>query len=138
MICRDVLGGNVFHTRKELAELTATFMAAFNSNDLDGVMAHFADDGVYEEFNAREHRGVDAVRAAFAPQFAGQFGEMKFLDEDLMVDAEAGKVMASWRCTLESKGQPTSWRGLDAMTFNSDGKITHKLTYAKAKAPLFE
>jgi hypothetical protein len=46
--------------------------------------------------------------------------------------------MASWRCTLEVKGEPTSWRGLDAMTFDADGKITHKLTYAKTKAPLFE
>ena len=63
---------------------------------------------------------------------------MKFIDEDLMVDPVAGKVMASWRCTLEVKGQPTSWRGLDAMTFDDDGKITHKLTYAKTKAPLFE
>lgn len=126
------------HTRDSLAATTASFMNAFNTNDLDGVMAHFADDGVYEEFNGNRLEGLDAVRAAFAPQFSGAFGEMKFLDEDLMVDAEAGKVMASWRCTLEVKGQPASWRGLDAMTFDADGKITHKLTYAKAKAPLFE
>lgn len=126
------------HTRESLAAVTASFMNAFNTNDLDGVMAHFAADGVYEEFNGRLAEGADAVRAALAPQFEGAFGEMKFLDEDLMVDPEAGKVMASWRCTLEMKGQPTSWRGLDAMTFDADGKVTHKLTYAKAKAPLFE
>jgi len=126
------------HTRASLAEVTATFMAAFNSNDLDGVVSAFADDGMYEEFNGVVHTGPEAVRAAFAPQFEGRFGEMKFLDEDLIVDAEAGKVMASWRCTLEAKGQPTSWRGLDAITFNDAGQVTHKLTYAKAKAPLFE
>lgn len=126
------------HTRESLAEVTAAFMSAFNEMDLDGVMSAFADDGIYEEFNGRESKGPDAVRAAFAPQFDGAFGPMKFIDEDLMIDPEAGKVMASWRCTLESKGQPTSWRGLDAMTFNDDGKITHKLTYAKAKSPLFE
>ena len=126
------------HTRESLAETTAAFLAAFNNNDLDGVMAHFADDGVYEEFNGAEHKGPDAVRAAFAPQFDGAFGAMKFIDEDLMVDPVAGKVLASWRCTLEVKGQPTSWRGLDAMTFNDDGQVTRKLTYAKTKAPLFE
>jgi len=125
------------HTRESLAQTTADFMNAFNTNDLDGVMSHFANDGVYEEFNGKRSAGLDAVRAAFAPQFDGQFGEMKFIDEDLMIDAVAGKVMASWTCTLELKGAPTAWRGLDAMTFNSDAKITHKLTYAKAKAPLF-
>lgn len=126
------------HTRESLAERTAAFLAAFNAMDLDDVMSHFADDGIYEEFNGRESKGPDAVRAALAPQFDGVFGDMKFIDEDLMIDTETGKVMASWRCTLDIKGEPTSWRGLDAMTFNTDGKITHKLTYAKTKAPLFE
>ena len=125
------------HTRESLAEITADFLAAFNTNDLDAVMAHFAADGVYEEFNGKRSVGPEAVRAALTPQFEGAFGEMKFIDEDLIVDADTGKVMASWTCTLEIKGQPTSWRGLDAMTFNEDGKVTHKLTYAKAKAPLF-
>lgn len=124
-------------TRDELAAITAEFLDAFNANDLDETMSFFADDGIYEEFNGNTNRGREAVRAAFAPQFAGAFGDMKFLDEDLIVDAEAGKVMASWTCSLEVKGQPTSWRGLDAITFDERGKITHKLTYAKAKVPLF-
>jgi uncharacterized protein (TIGR02246 family) len=124
-------------TRDELASITANFLDAFNTNDLDKTMSFFADDGVYEEFNGVANKGLDAVRAAFAPQFDGAFGEMRFLDEDLIVDAQARKVMASWTCTLQVKGQPASWRGLDAMTFDEDGKITHKLTYAKAKSPLF-
>lgn len=125
------------HTRDELATITADFMSSFNSGDLELMLSFFAEDGVYEEFNGAMNRGVDAVRAAFAPQFEGAFGEMKFLDEDLIVDADAGKVMASWTCSLEVKGQPTAWRGLDVITYDSDGKVTHKLTYAKAKAPLF-
>ena len=124
-------------TRDELATITADFLGAFNDNDLDKTMSFFAADGVYEEFNGTANKGLDAVRSAFEPQFSGAFGEMRFLDEDLIVDSEARKVMASWTCTLEVKGQPTSWRGLDAMTFDETGKITHKLTYAKAKAPLF-
>lgn len=126
------------HTRESLAKATATFLAAFNSMDLDGVLAQFADDGIYEEFNGNESKGLDAVRSALTPQFEGAFGDMMFIDEDLMIDPVAGKVMASWRCTLVVKGEPTSWRGLDAMTFDAHGKITHKLTYAKAKVPLFE
>ncbi len=125
------------HTRDSLMAATADFLAAFNANDLDRVVSFFAPDGIYEEFNGATSRGPEAVRAAFAPQFDGAFGEMKFLDEDLIVDAEAGKVMASWTCTLEVKDRPTSWRGLDAITFDDEGRITHKLTYAKAKVPLF-
>ena len=125
------------HTRASLMAITADFMAAFNDNDLDRMMAFFAPDGIYEEFNGTINQGTEAVRAAFAPQFDGAFGEMKFIDEDLIVDAESGKVMASWTCTLESKGQPLAWRGLDAITYDDAGRITHKLTYAKAKAPLF-
>jgi ketosteroid isomerase-like protein len=125
------------HTREELAAITADFLDAFNRNDLDAMMSHFAPDGIYDEFNGTRSQGIDAVRAAFAPQFSGAFGEMKFIDEDLIVDAEAGKVMASWRCTLDVKGEPTGWRGLDAITFDDNGRITHKLTYAKTKVPLF-
>ena len=73
----------------------------------------------------------------FEPQFNGAYGEMKFLDEDLFADAEAGKVMTSWRCTLSIKGEPTSWRGLDLLHFKGD-KLVQKLTYAKTKVPLFQ
>lgn len=123
--------------RSALAELTRRFLDAFNRNDLDGVMAFFADDGSYEELNGRCSVGKEAIRRAFEPQFAGAFGEMRFDEEELVVDEEAGKVMTSWRCRLELDGKPTSWRGLDLLHF-VNGKLARKLTYAKAKAPLFE
>ena len=123
--------------RDELIDLTRRFVDAFNREDLDAVMAFFADDAVHDEFNGRRNVGKDAIRAAFQPQFSGAFGAMRFLDEDLFADAESGKVMASWRCTLAIKGEPTSWRGLDLLYF-ADGKIAAKLTYAKARAPLFQ
>ena len=124
-------------TRRRLAELTRRFVTAFNDNDLDAVLACFAADGVYDEFNGTRNRGRDAIRAALLPQFTGRYGTMRFIEDDLFVDAEAGKVMASWRCTLELKGQPTSWRGLDLMCFEGDA-LVRKSTYAKTKAPLFE
>jgi len=123
--------------REELTEITRRFLDAFNREDLDAVMEFFADDGIYDEFNGKRNVGKAAIRAAFVPQFTGAFGTMRFLDEDLFVDVAAGKVMASWRCTLTVKGQPTSWRGLDLLHF-ADGKVVQKLTYAKAKYPLFE
>jgi len=123
--------------RERLRDLTSRFMAAFNCNDLDTVMSFFSENAVYDEFNGQHNQGIPAIRAAFTPQFSGAFGTMKFLDEDLFIDADTGKVMASWRCTLAVKGQPTSWRGLDLLHFKGD-KLIRKITYAKAKAPLFE
>lgn len=123
--------------RQRLLELTNDFMTAFNRNDLDAVMSFFTDDAVYDEFNGKLNQGKAAIRAAFTPQFSGAFGNMQFLDEDLFLDVETGKVMASWRCTLTVKGEPTAWRGLDLLHFQGD-KLVRKITYAKAKAPLFE
>ena len=123
--------------RERLTELTRRFMRAFNENDLDTVMSFFSDDGIYDEFHGRESRGKEAIRAAFEPQFTGAFGEMRFLDDDLFIDPESGKVMASWTCTLELDGKPTCWRGLDLLHFRGD-ELVRKLTYAKAKAPLFQ
>jgi ketosteroid isomerase-like protein len=124
-------------TREELIDQAACFVDAFNRNDLDAVMGHFAADAIYDEFNGRRHAGLEAIRAAFVPQFTGAYGEMKFIDEDLFVDTETGKVMASWRCTLSIKGRATAWHGLDLMYFK-DGKLVAKSTYAKAASPLFE
>ena len=123
--------------RTELASLTANFLDAFNRADLDATMAYFRADAVYDEFNGSRNQGLEAVRAAFQPQFDGAFGEMKFLDEDQFIDAETGKVLAAWRCTLVVKGEPTSWRGLDLLHFEGD-KVVYKGTYAKAKALLLE
>lgn len=123
--------------RQLLHHLTTRFIEAFNRNDLDTVMSFFTDDAVYDEFNGKRNEGKAAIRAAFTPQFTGAFGSMQFRDEDLFIDSDTGKVMASWRCTLSVKGQPTSWRGLDLLHFRGE-KLVQKLTYAKAKVPLFQ
>lgn len=123
--------------RQLLHHLTTRFMEAFNCNDLDTVMSFFTDDAVYDEFNGKRNEGKAAIRTAFTPQFTGAFGSMQFLDEDVFIDSDTGKVMASWRCTLSVKGQPTSWRGLDLLHFRGE-KLVQKLTYAKAKVPLFQ
>lgn len=72
------------------------------------------------------------MRAAFAPQFAGAFGVIRFETEDLFVDPVSGKALIRWLCTLERGGRKRGWRGLDILRV-VDGKITEKLTYAKAE-----
>lgn len=121
--------------REKLAELVVQFTEAFNREDLDGVMSFMAEDAVYDEFNGTLNRGTAAIRAAFEPQFRGDYGKLRFLTEDLFVDAGAGKALIRWRCTLETKRGPAAWRGLDILHVEN-GRITEKLTYAKTKVPL--
>ena len=123
-------------SRRDLERWTRDFTQAFNDNDLERVMSYFAPDGVYDQFNDEAAEGRAAVRAAFEPQFKGDFGEMRFDEEDFFVDPEARKSLISWMCSLDTKGGRAGWRGLDILVFDEVGKIVRKATYAKAKTPL--
>ena len=123
--------------RATLADLVVRFTECFNQNDLEGVMALMAEDAVYEEFTGVINRGKAAIRAAFVPQFRGDFGKMRFEAEDLFVDTATGKALIRWVCTLETKRGPAGWRGLDILHVEH-GLVTQKLTYAKAKVPLLD
>src|SRR5712692_10049110 len=101
--------------RSTLVDLVIRFTDAFNREDLDGVMAFMADDAIYDEFTGTRNQGKAAIRAAFEPQFRGDYGKMRFVTEDLFVDATAGKALIRWLCTLETKRGPSAWRGLDIL-----------------------
>jgi len=119
-------------TQAELEDLVRRFTDAFNRDDLDAVMAFFAHDAVYDQLDGARASGLGEIRAAFAPQFAGAFGRIRFESEDLFADAGSGKALIRWLCTLERDGRVRGWRGLDVVHVR-DGRITHKLTYAKAE-----
>ncbi len=118
----------------QLADAARRFTHAFNENDLDGVMKWFAEASVYDQFDGKQARGLGEIRSAFEPQFAGAFGVMKFIEDELFVDADERKVMISWACSIETKEGTVSWRGLDLLGFDERLRITRKSTYAKAKA----
>jgi len=123
------------HDRATLEELVVRFTDAFNHDDLDAVMAMMTEDACYDEFN--EHRSHDKaeIRKALEPQFRGDFGKIRFHPEDIVVDAEAGKALVRWLCTLEGSDGMKGWRGLDVLHFEGDlVKVKH--TYAKAVVPL--
>ena len=123
--------------RATLADLVVRFTECFNANHLEGVLALMTDDAVYEEFTGVISRGKAAIRAAFVPQFRGDFGKMRFETEDLFVDATTGKALIRWVCWLETKRGPAGWRGLDILHVEH-GLVKQKLTYAKAKVPLLD
>jgi ketosteroid isomerase-like protein len=122
---------------RALEAFVIRFTECFNANDLEGVLALMTEDAVYEEFTGVINRGKAAIRAAFVPQFRGDFGKMRFDAEDLFVDATSGKALIRWVCRLETKRGPAGWRGLDILHVEN-GLVTQKLTYAKAKVPLLD
>lgn len=121
--------------RGELVERVRAFVDAFNRRDLDAVMHFFAEGAVYDELTGARHVGKAAVRAAFVPQFRGDYGPIIFDEEDLFVDEIAGKALVSWVCRLE--GKAGGWRGLDVFCFEDD-LIVEKRTYTKADVPKIE
>ncbi len=141
-------------SRTELRELVLRFTEAFNRDDLDGVMAYFADDALYGTFDGVDARGKPAIRAAFEPQFRGDFGRIRFIEEDLLVDDSSAKAVIRWVCHHDIPaerapgltgmkqlfyrtvyGRSFGWQGLDVLHFSS-GLIVEKRTYARAKLPL--
>jgi len=62
--------------RRGLETLVLRFCEAFNRDDLDAVMEYFAEDALYETFEGRLCRGKEEIRAAFEPQFRGDFGRI--------------------------------------------------------------
>lgn len=140
-----------------IAALLDAFTAAFNRNDLDAVMAAFAEDAEYRPGDGSTHRGRAAIRQAFAPQFAGAFGAMRFDPEDQLVDEAARKAALRWICRHDFSGAHgrkvprllklalrarhgtrLGWHGVDVFHFDAAGKITGKYTYANYDRPKLE
>ena len=139
---------------RSIAARLDDFTAAFNRSDLDAVIAAFADDAEYLPGDGRTHRGRAAIRAAFAPQFGGAFGAMRFDLLDRLIDEPARKATLRWICRHDLSGPHArraapllrwlvrarhgarvGWHGVDVFHFDAAGKITGKYTYANYTRP---
>ena len=123
--------------RDQLIQLTNDFVDAFNRMNLDDVVSFFADDGIYEDSTGGRHIGHDAIRAAFEPLVGGSRGSIRFDGEDVFVETDTGKVLASWRLNLDKDGEVSVIRGIDILEFEAD-KLKKKMAYMKADKPHLE
>ncbi|MBL77339.1 MAG: hypothetical protein CL763_10525 [Chloroflexi bacterium] len=123
--------------RDELIQLTNAFVDAFNRMNLDDVVDFFAEDGVYEDSTGGRHIGHDAIRTAFAPLVGGSRGNIRFDGEDVFVETDTGKVLASWRLNLDKDGEVSVIRGIDILEFEAD-KLKKKMAYMKVDKPHLE
>lgn len=138
-----------------VAEIIDSFVKAFNENDLDRVMTHFAEDAVYLPGNGVERVGRAAIRKEFEPQFSGAYGAMRFDEHDRLIDETSRKAAIRWVCRHDlTHAKPTTlalriqrvivgavvgnrfgWEGLDVFHFDPAGKIKGKFTYANYTRP---
>jgi ketosteroid isomerase-like protein len=123
--------------RAELLALTDKFVDAFNRMSLDDVVSTFSEDGVYEDSTGGRHVGHEAIRTAFEPLVGGSKGKIRFDGEDVFVEVETGKVLASWKLNLENEGNVSVIRGLDVLIFEGE-KLTNKMAYMKVDKPHIE
>lgn len=132
-----------------LNDRISKFEAAFNANDLEGVMAFFSDAAIYEPGDGRTHRGKAEIRAAFDPQFDASLGTMRFEELDRLIDAEHRKAAVRWVCRHDitrarPRGLPMAlrriavmltvgprfgWIGADVFHFDAENRITAKFSY---------
>ena len=119
----------------EAMEMLRSIAAAFDAHDLDGIMAHFADDAVFESPRGpdrwgRRFVGKEAVRQAFAGRFSG-IPDVRYRDDDHFVDGDRGA--SEWTLSgTTTDGERLEIRGCDLWTIR-DGRIVKKDSYWKIR-----
>lgn len=131
------------------------YMEAFNANDLDRVMTHFAEDAIYWPGDGSEHHGLAAIRRELAPQFGGEYGSMFFDEHERLFDDAARKAVVRYVCRHDlagfrsaslvpwlrriavslTIGRRFGWEGVDVFHFDAAGKIHRKWTYSNYSRP---
>jgi ketosteroid isomerase-like protein len=110
---------------------------AFNRHDLDAIMAHFADDAVFESPRGPDRWGTrfegrTAVREGLARRFAG-IPDVHYGDARHFVAGDRGA--SEWTLTgTTTDGERLEVRGCDLWEFR-DGLIVRKDSYWKRIDP---
>ena len=108
---------------------------AFDTHDLDGIMARFADDAVFDGPRGSEKWGTrfsgrEAIRQAFAARFAG-IPDVRYRDDSHFVDGDRGA--SEWTLSgTTSDGERIEVRGCDLWTFR-DGAVVKKDSFWKIR-----
>jgi ketosteroid isomerase-like protein len=118
-----------------MVDVLRAIATAFDTHDLDAIMAHFADDAVFESPRGSEpwgtrFSGKAAVREAFAGRFAG-IPDVRYQRDRHFVDGDRGA--SEWTLSgTTSDGQQIEVRGCDLWTFDED-RVVLKDSYWKIR-----
>jgi ketosteroid isomerase-like protein len=113
------------------AHLIERHDAAWNTQDLDAVMACYTDDVVFQNHTAGEEpvMGSDAVRAHIGGIFA-RWPDLRFSSRRLYLSD--GSCTSEWTARATTgDGRAIEWDGVDVMPIR-DGRIARKDVYSTA------
>lgn len=121
-------------SRQELKTAMDKWNESWERYDLDGVMALFHDDIIFDNWTGGQARGKENLKKGWDAWFKNNQG-FKFTPEDTFIDVDDQKILYQWRLDWPSsekgyEGKPETRRGVDIIHFK-DGKIFRKLTYSK-------
>ena len=121
-------------SRNEIEKALKQWNLAWDKHDLEGVMALFHEEVVFDNWTGGKIRGKEALRKAWNPWFANH-GNFRFVEEETFIDEKEQKVLYRWSLEWPSfesgnEGKPEKRRGVDVIHFE-DGKIINKFTYSK-------
>ena len=108
---------------------------AFDQHDLEGIMAHFADDAVFDGPRGTDpwgtrFVGAEQIREGFAARFSG-IPDIRYQQDEHFVDGDRGA--SEWILSGTTiDGQRIEVRGCDLWTFR-DGMIVKKDSYWKIR-----
>ena len=109
---------------------------AFNRNDIDAVMSHFADDAVFDhgagpDVHGKRFSGTSEIRAVFEGLFTS-VESVHWETLDARIAGDKAYCEFRRRATLKS-GEAQDFLALDVLTFRGN-KIVHKDTYFKNRS----
>lgn len=116
-------------------QMLRSIAAAFDAHDLDGILAHFADDAVFESPRGpdpwgRRFVGKEEVGRAFAGRFSG-IPDVRYQQDDHFVEGDRGA--SEWTLSGTTvDGERLEIRGCDLWTIR-DGLIVKKDSYWKIR-----
>lgn len=118
---------------EEFERVFEEWLGAWNSQDLDAVIALFAEDAVFESWNGMRVEGREGIGKAWRAWFDGD--PFEFSVEELFFDEVSQRAAFAWVYEgpgtggAREPGRETR-RGVDLIRFE-DGKIVRKTTYSK-------
>lgn len=116
-------------------ETLAAVLDGFNRHDLDAILAHFADDAVFESPRGPDpwgtrYVGKDAVREGLAKRFEG-IPDVHYGDDRHFVSEDGTRGVSEWTLTGTTlDGQRLEVRGCDLWTL-AEGRIVVKDSFWK-------
>jgi ketosteroid isomerase-like protein len=132
---------NAMLSRQEITDALREWNRAWACHDLDGVMALFHEDVLFENWTGAKVVGKQALRDAWQPWFT-HHGGFRFTEEETFIDETQQKALYRWVLEWPSfekrfEGRPERRRGVDVLHFK-DGRIIKKLSYSKTTIEIDE